>query len=744
MNKQLQQILCLLLFALVLLPTKLYAVTTNNFGCVGTISIAPGERKTIWVPNDVYSIASNGYLPNCGWSLSSNYYGYVKLVTQNTWYCVIEGVSNSGNRDIRLNFSGNSTIGSNVEMWEYTGYYNIQVESSNVLVSQMGTYPESISIEVGKETGILELIAPINASNKKVSWESEDPDIASVTPSSIGAQVKAKKMGTTKIICKATDGSGKYATCPVEVIAKNGKFNAKNAEGIDMLYHIISQADKTCALGGISYSETAIDKKTSGKIVVPQKAEGYTVIEIGVNAFKDCSSITSVEIPSTVKKIRSGAFCDCTSLSQILGISNIEYVEPYTFSKTPWYDSLPDGEIYLGRAYFRYKGKMPENTTIKVKEGTKSISDYAFWETDGDRGVYGYNDNLVALEIPASVNTIGYDDAHWDDEKGYYWDDKGPRPFYSGKIQSIKIAEGNKYYYAPEGCNAIVERSTGIMIAASNTTVIPSSVRAIASHAFYGLDELATLIIPDNVEIFGGVTSCSNLSLLYIGKGVRVIRSSYGNRKLNSIVVDGENKYYDSRNDCNAIIEKKSATLITGCANTIIPSSVEVIYNLAFKENGKTYDIPNIVIPDNVKKICNAAFSNQTNLKSVVIGKNVQVIEGYAFKISDYQNNLMSVYSLNDYPTEIDEMAFGDKTYKQGVLYVPTGSKINYSGTKGWNKFANIVEFDPSNFDPSTLGIHDVTMDADKDAPVYNLFGRKLAQPKKGINIINGRKVIVK
>ncbi len=72
------------------------------------------------------------------------------------------------------------------------------------------------------------------------------------------------------------------------------------------------------------------------------------------------------------------------------------------------------------------------------------------------------------------------------------------------------------------------------------------------------------------------------------------------------------------------------------------------------------------------------------------------------------------------------------------TLYVPTGTKAKYQSTEGWKNFQNIVEFDPS-----ALGKH-VTMDADKDAPVFDLFGRKLSQPRKGINIINGRKVIVK
>ena len=527
------------------------------------------------------------------------------------------------------------------------------------------------------------------------------------------------------------------------MIAKGGKFKAKNSDGKEMLFIITSEKDKTCSLGGSIWNERGIDKETTGPIVIPSKVEGYTVTEIGNCAFSDCSSITSVSLPSTLKKIRTRAFINCTSLTQITGYSNVEYVEESAFGNTPWYDGLPDGLIYIGRALYAYKGVIPDNTTIKIKEGTTCIANKALYEHDRSGARWSSNNGLVGIEIPASVNIIGYDNAHWDDENAYYWDSKSPRFFNSINLQSIVIDSNNKYYSSPENSNTIVEKSTGILIAACNNAKIPSSVRAVSNEALSSIKGITSLNIPDNVEVFGGVQYCQDLELITFGKNVRKIRQCYDNYMLKKIFVSPDNPYYDSRNDCNAVIEKSTLKLIVGCAATIIPEEVEEIPNLAFRGNGRKSTIKTIVIPDKVKKIGNGAFSGQTNLESVVIGRNVKEIEDNAF--GGYNNKLMAVYSLNDYPTEISEKAFLNDTYEQGTLYVPTGSVINYMGTIGWNKFKNIIEFDSATFDPSTLDINSIMMDSNESkTSIYNMQGQRLTAPKKGINIIGGKKVVVK
>ena len=95
-----------------------------------------------------------------------------------------------------------------------------------------------------------------------------------------------------------------------------------------------------------------------------------------------------------------------------------------------------------------------------------------------------------------------------------------------------------------------------------------------------------------------------------------------------SIIVDADNSYYDSRGNCNAIIETASNTLILGCNNTIIPSSVTNIGDYAFSGcSGLT----NIEIPSSVTNIGDFAFSDCSGLTNIEIPSSVTSIGEYAF-----------------------------------------------------------------------------------------------------------------
>ena len=238
-----------------------------------------------------------------------------------------------------------------------------------------------------------------------------------------------------------------------------------------------------------------------------------------------------------------------------------------------------------------------------------------------------------------------------------------------------------------------------------------------------------------------GKLEFDNLENLFIGKNVKKIGRCIRNDKLSTISVSKNNSYYDSRNDCNAVIHKETATLILGCSSSEIPSQVEIINDNAFR-NGHNYEKPLRIIPDGVRKIGNSAFYDPS-FRNLVIGKNVEIIEDNAFgSNSKSMNKLTSIYSLNEYPTEISEKAFYADTYEKGTLYVPTSSKINYMGTKGWNKFQHIEEFDPSEFDPTALGISTIQLDNKDNNRIFSLSGQQLTTPKKGLNIINRKKVL--
>ena len=141
---------------------------------------------------------------------------------------------------------------------------------------------------------------------------------------------------------------------------------------------------------------------------------------------------------------------------------------------------------------------------------------------------------------------------------------------------------------------------------------------------------------------------CNGLTAIRIPSTVkRLGLTSFGYCKnIKSIVIDPDNPFYDSREDCNAIIATSTNTLLLGCQNTIIPAGVKEISNLAF--SGCT-GLVSIRIPDSVRKIGTAAFYDCTGLSSVEIGNGVSEISDSAFENCTSLNSvkiLKGAYSI--------------------------------------------------------------------------------------------------
>jgi hypothetical protein len=83
---------------------------------------------------------------------------------------------------------------------------------------------------------------------------------------------------------------------------------------------------------------------------------------------------------------------------------------------------------------------------------------------------------------------------------------------------------------------------------------------------------------------------------------------------LSSIVIDEINENYDSRNNCNAIIETATNTLIAGCKNTVIPNDVVNIGEAAFES---CVSMLSIIIPNSIKKIGESAFWGCNTLENI-------------------------------------------------------------------------------------------------------------------------------
>lgn len=390
-------------------------------------------------------------------------------------------------------------------------------------------------------------------------------------------------------------------------------------------YSIIDGKNKTCRVGKYWESENedgnrtlhyipAINKSTTGSVTIPStvtydtysgRVEGIKVVDIakwafldctlitevvlpntitsiGVSAFLRCESLTSVSLPSGLKEINNVAFGytglksimipssvtyigdnvfdNCKSLTSVSVPDGIRHIGSYAFKDTPWLESQSDGLLYIGKVAHLYKGSIPDNTVIKFRDGTISISRKAFYDSSN-------RDGLTGIEIPESVIDIG------------------ENPF--------------------AGC-----------------------------------------------------------------------------RNISTIDVSPNNSVYSSPNNCNAIINSQTQTLISGCKNTTIPDAIRTIGKEAFRSVGITS-----IILSNIETIEESAFAN-SSLKEITFGENLKSIESWAFSSC---SQIETIHCKSKHPIEIP-YAFDSYNYSKATLYVPTGTKEVYQATAGWKEFKNIVE----------------------------------------------------
>lgn len=194
------------------------------------------------------------------------------------------------------------------------------------------------------------------------------------------------------------------------------------------------------------------------------------------------------------------------------------------------------------------------------------------------------------------------------------------------------------------------------------------AVTIIGDYAFLDCMNITSFLLPDCLEIIGkgAFLNCERIQTIKIPSNVYRIGTSVvgirdgnpfiGCSSLTSITVDSRNVFFDSRDNCNAIIRTSENSLIAGCHNTIIPNSVTSINFYAFSRCGS---LKTITLPNSLKKIDDSAFSGC--------------------------NNLSTVISEIEHPFSLGVEAFYGIP-SNSVLYVPKGTISSYM-YNGWNKY---------------------------------------------------------
>ena len=391
----------------------------------------------------------------------------------------------------------------------------------------------------------------------------------------------------------------------------------------------------------------------SGTIVIPESYEGRRVTNIGYEAFRGCSSLTSITIPNSVTNIGSSAFYGCSGLTSVTIPNSVTSIGDRAFEGCSGLTSvtIPNSVTSIGVDAFSGCSGL---TNVTIPNSVTSIRWGAFLGCSG----------LTSVTIPNSVTSI-----EWGAFNGC-----------SG-LTSVTIPNSvtSMESCAFEGCSGLTSVTIG------------NSVTSIGSVAFYGCSGLTSVTIGNSVTSIGdhAFDGCSGLTSVTIPNSVTSIGGNAfdGCSSLTSITVETGNAVYDSRNNCNAIIKTASNELIVGCKNTVIPNSVTSIGSGAFQSCSS---LTSVTIPNSVTSIEGIAFACCSGLTSITIPNSVTSIGWDTFSWCRSLTSIVVGWDDNSIPA-VEDLGVD---YTKVKLYVPKGTKAAYQAVSPWNGFGTIIEYE--------------------------------------------------
>lgn len=293
-----------------------------------------------------------------------------------------------------------------------------------------------------------------------------------------------------------------------------------------------------------------------------------------------------------------------------------------------------------------------------------------------------------------------------------------------GRFQYIPTPFNNEIWYTTndnqplafeiEGFIPITNKwnkSLGMFVATfeSDVTEIPEGAFA----SMVGdLTPLQSISLPNTVTTIGSYAfAASSLESIFIPQEVISIGDAlFTMSPLSKIKVSKSNEVYDSRNNCNAIIETATNTLLCGCANSTIPNGVEKIGDNAFgyvsfnsnitlpntvKEIdgfNSTKGLTNLVFPSSVEKIKSSAFTGSEDLQTIEFEEGDSLeIESLGFQMCEKLHTVTCHYTT---PPTIGTDVFVN-TSASLKIYVPAASVDTYKAAEGWSDYADKIEAIP-------------------------------------------------
>ena len=264
-----------------------------------------------------------------------------------------------------------------------------------------------------------------------------------------------------------------------------------------------------------------------------------SLISIGDYAFRACAGLTSITIPSGVTSIGNTAFYNCTSLTSITLPNTLTSIGPSAFNGCSGIQSItiPSGVISIGNTAFQNCTSL---TSITIPDGVTTIGSYVFTSCT----------SLTSITIPNSVTSIGTN---------------AFQNCLSLTSITLPYSLTNIGTFTFGGCTGLT------------SITLPSSLTSISANAFIGCTNLTSITLPNSVTSIGPYTfnGCTNLTSITLPNSLTSIANYtfYNCTSLTSITLP------------NSLTSIGASTFenCTGLTSITIPSGVSAIGPAAFQ-----------------------------------------------------------------------------------------------------------------------------------------------------------------
>ena len=425
------------------------------------------------------------------------------------------------------------------------------------------------------------------------------------------------------------------------------------------------------------------------KLTIESPTSGSPKIDIGKEAFSNCSKLRMLTLPSHLNQIGSNAFANCGSLDHIVcKSSNPPTIESNVFStksKSTLY--IPTGSLstYNGTNDWSFTNIVPCDEMEELGDGGFTyicLTNGESYTATLTKGASSVSDVVIPSSVTSARRT--YDVIAID------------KSAFSGfkSLVNLTLSEGISII----GANAF-QYCTDL-----KKLILPSSITTIGDLAFNGCSNLADIESKINNPFPISSTVFSNTAAsLYVPAGkTEKYRGTEGWKSFTNIFEGSREEVSIDNLTYVYASEGETATLIkseTTIANVVIPQfvpnttkKVTAIDKYAFSNNTS---LENLTIPEGVETIGEYAFQKCSNLKTVILPSTLTSIGDYAFdqckKIETLTSGIPAakLFVIND-------NVFSSDIWPKAAIYVPIGDAATYKAKEGWKKFTNYYEGEKS------------------------------------------------